>query len=559
MHKKNIRSFLLTLLAIVFSIALMFAFIEIPALLNSLLEQKVGFPGFDHGADANSAYMTDVYIDALYLRWIGYTCLGLVIVFIILGFMTRKTGWAWAGAFTLFLPVFGQFALSMFFLSGLGILRAGWFPFMDISWDTLNLGRVIYLPYDIIMQIGFLAGWNAHFFIAWALMAAGSFLFTWGVLVWFKARFQGGGIATNRIYKISRHPQYLGWILWSYGLMLYASNLNDMKKSWGVGSSLPWLLMTMIIIAICLLEERKMSQQYGDAYDRYRSETPFLFPLPKLIKSIILAPFRLLHRKSFPQSKLEILSFTGFYTIFLITVSAIWIGFERTPLEKLPDGNTEAINIDSIVNEIQRPGIKRRDIAKLFDYLDLAGKQSENVLIDLIHNPEPAIREFSAQSLGHIKSVKSIPYLTELLKDDQSRVVTGAIIALGEIGHRECFDPLIERLTDPKFRGFKGHIFNALANIGHSDALPYLIEGLGETNWYTRVAALSAIHKIEPKESYPYVYQSLTDEHPRVRREAVLILLKDKPSDASTHLEKLLNDEDFETRFYARIALRTIH
>lgn len=127
--------------SVVFSVALMFAFIELPRLLDNLLQENVGFPGFDHGLDDEEAYKTELYIQALHLRLIGYVSLALVLAFIVLGFVTSKSSWAWAGALVLFLPVFGQFALSMFFLSGLGMLRIGWMPFLDISFEFLNLGQ----------------------------------------------------------------------------------------------------------------------------------------------------------------------------------------------------------------------------------------------------------------------------------------------------------------------------------------------------------------------------------------------------------------------------------
>ena len=109
MKKSTIQFILLTLLALVFSIALMFAFIELPRLIDSLLQNNVGFPGFDHGAGEQEAFKTDLYINSLHLRWIGYGSLLIIVIFIILGFTTRKKAFAWAGAISLFLPVFGQF------------------------------------------------------------------------------------------------------------------------------------------------------------------------------------------------------------------------------------------------------------------------------------------------------------------------------------------------------------------------------------------------------------------------------------------------------------------
>ncbi|MFC2088964.1 hypothetical protein ACFLSX_05120, partial [Calditrichota bacterium] len=161
-------------MAVVFSIALMFAFVELPRLLDVVLQDNVGFPGFDQGIGDDNAYKADLFISALHLRWIGYGSLLLVFLFILLGFLTKKSGWAWAGAFTLFLPVFGQFALSMFFLAGLGILRVGWLPFMDISFQVLELGNVIYVPYWIPMWFFNLFGWNTHLFLCYFFLTLGS-------------------------------------------------------------------------------------------------------------------------------------------------------------------------------------------------------------------------------------------------------------------------------------------------------------------------------------------------------------------------------------------------
>jgi hypothetical protein len=43
------RNLILFLISVVFSLALIFAFIELPRLLDNLLQNNVGFPGFDHG------------------------------------------------------------------------------------------------------------------------------------------------------------------------------------------------------------------------------------------------------------------------------------------------------------------------------------------------------------------------------------------------------------------------------------------------------------------------------------------------------------------------------
>lgn len=89
------RNLILFLISVVFSVALIFAFIELPRLLDNLLQNNVGFPGFDHGASEVETYKTELYIKALHLRLICYISLAIVLTFIVLGFVTRKSGWAW--------------------------------------------------------------------------------------------------------------------------------------------------------------------------------------------------------------------------------------------------------------------------------------------------------------------------------------------------------------------------------------------------------------------------------------------------------------------------------
>lgn len=171
-----------------------------------------------------------MYVQALHLRLIGYISLAIVLTFILLGFVTRRSGWAWAGALVLFLPVFGQFALSMFFLSGLGMLRVGWLPFMDISFEFLNLGQVAFLPYRILIWFFSLFDCYARDFLAWLFMAIGALIFVWGVLTWLQTRFGKVGVATSCLYRISRHPQYLGWILKAPMRMIIRKERPDKRR-----------------------------------------------------------------------------------------------------------------------------------------------------------------------------------------------------------------------------------------------------------------------------------------------------------------------------------------
>ena len=556
-NNSKIKDIPLLVLAIIFSVALMFAFIQLPILINSLIEQKFGFPGFDQGAGETSAFKAELFINALYLRWIGYTSLILICLFILLGFITKKSSWAWAGAIIMFLPVFSQFALSMFFLSGLGVLRAGWLPFIESGLPILELGKVIYVPYWVLLWFFNLFNWYAKDAISWFFMTTGSFLFAWGVFVWFKSRFTNKGVATQWIYKISRHPQYLGWILWSYGLMIYSSTLNNMKKSWGDSTSFPWLIATMIIIAICMIEELAMSKKYGKEYNEYRSITPFIFPLPKFIKYIITIPIRLISKSEFPANKKQIACITLTYTIIFMLISTIWINFNNKPVTHNNNVSNSQADLDSLSNLIEVT-FERRKLSRHFDVLGMYGNDATKLLIYYLQAPNPVIREFASNQLGSIKDTSAVEPLLIALKDQNWRVRNSAVIALSEIGDIKAIQPILNiMISSPPNEKYR--YYDILAELRYPELWPYLVNDFDNDDWYIRYRVLLCMAQINPSKATQYIIKALQDKNVRVKREAVSILLQLKPAAAIKPLEEILEDEDFEVRFYAKQAINLIN
>jgi protein-S-isoprenylcysteine O-methyltransferase Ste14 len=551
---KEIKSINLFILAIIFSFALMFAFVELPGLIDSLLQKKLGFPGFDQASDNFNTYKSELFIESLYLRWIGYTSLLITFCLIVLGFVSKKSGWAVAGAFALFLPVFGQFALSMFFLAGLGILRVGWLPFMDISFNVLQLGNIIYLPYRFLMWAAGSINWNAHQFLSYFFMSAGALLFMWGVLVWLQTRFNKTGVATNAIYKFSRHPQYTGWLIWSYGLMLFSLNINNMKKSWSVSSSLPWLLSTMVIIGICFIEEIKMKEEKGEEYENYKKKTPFLFPIPNWLKVIVIAPIKLLIRKDTPSTKAEVAVVSTFYTVTLILLSLLWVDFgsiEQKPIT-INLANSQ-YQIDSLIQEIRVS--ERRNMNKHFEELKSMGTAAVGSLIKLLSDTDPVLREFSADALGEMKADTATEYLIPLLKDEKTRVRNSAALALGKLRSEKVIPFFVEQLNNSAGPGMRYFIYNALGEIGSEKARNLLIEGINDSVWFVKNGVINALCKIDPERSVDIIKNSLYDENTNVRRNSVYLIIKYKIKSLKENVRSLLNDKDFETRFYSKIIL----
>ncbi len=324
MQLNKSKFLIFSFLAIVFTVALTFITLEFPRILNNLLRD----------------YFPDIFweperIEALlnYARPIGYSCLIVIIAIIIVGFMTERLRLTSFGSFAFFLPAFGYFAASMFFLAGIGILRVMWLPFWDSSPTLLKLGDIAYLPIWIIQApfrlIGELETYRFGRFMANLAIVIGLLIFCIGTFTWFYGKFENKKIFDFWIYKYSRHPQYLGFILWSYGVMLLTKFTPQIRGGYQPEPSFPWILSTLLVICVALIEEITMIKQADKSYFTYRKSTPFLLPLPPVLSRIFTAPNRILLKKDFPENGREVLYTFFIYCIILILLSLIILGLDR--------------------------------------------------------------------------------------------------------------------------------------------------------------------------------------------------------------------------------------
>jgi hypothetical protein len=337
----------LTGLAIIFTVTLVFLTLEAPIYLNRLLIDYLDIPDYNPAINPD---LIEEFIVKNNLRPIGYSCLILTILLVIIGFATSKSKISAMGSAILFLPTFGHFVSYMFFLSGLGVLRLIWIPLWGISFDLMRLGDIVYLPYMIItFTLSLLFSLytldnNFPFFrfliengmihhymgglhldprapLAILLVVLGILIFIVSTVAWFYTYQSENGIADFWLYKYSRHPQYTGWIMWSYGVMLYASLTPVVRGGINPGASLPWMLSSVIVICIALNEEIQMTRRIGEEYIHYRNRTPFLLPLPKIVVKIIQFPFKLIMKKNSPETTGEVIGTLLLYSMILITLS----------------------------------------------------------------------------------------------------------------------------------------------------------------------------------------------------------------------------------------------
>ncbi len=331
MKTKALPSVIITLLAlaILFTTGVTFVSIEFERLLERTVTPLIR-KNFDT-PEIEQAIRSDVegFMSSNHVRVVGYVCLTLLIILIIVGLITEKSGLSSMGGIAFFLPTYGYFVIHMSFLAGLGILKALWLPFWG---DLVKLGDIVYLPYMTLVYPFALIGIDIRRPLAYLVQDLGLLIFLLGTLAWFYARFRKKGMVDFWIYRLSRHPQYLGWIIWSYGLMLKAAQRSDVPL-WDTnpGASLPWLISTLAIVCVALGEEIKMSRACEEEYEAYRARTPFMFPLPAFISAAVMAPIRLLLGKDQPQNRWALVLTFVIYAAILMLLSLPFVVFDWPP------------------------------------------------------------------------------------------------------------------------------------------------------------------------------------------------------------------------------------
>jgi protein-S-isoprenylcysteine O-methyltransferase Ste14 len=265
----------------------------------------------------------DRFMASKHVRVAGYTCLALVILLALAGLVAQRRELAFLGSVGFVLPIYAYFVLHMSFLAGLQILTALWAPFWG---DVVRLGDVAYLPYMVLVYPFSVFGVDIRRSLAGLFITLGLLIFVLGVMAWFYARFQMKGTADFWIYRFTRHPQYLGWIVWSYGLMLRVALRRDtLMRQANPGASLPWAISTLIIICVALSEEIRMRRQHGEAYEHYSGRAPFILPLPVFLSRVIAAPFRVIRGKRRPETGWDLVWTFAIYLTLICLLSVPFV------------------------------------------------------------------------------------------------------------------------------------------------------------------------------------------------------------------------------------------
>jgi protein-S-isoprenylcysteine O-methyltransferase Ste14 len=549
----------LALLAAIFTVGLAFATVELPYLVDGFLQERLTTPGLDSHADDISRLKTELFIAHFHLRVIGYACFTVLVGLIVVGFARRRTALATLGALGIMLTVFAQFASVMFFLAGLGALNVLWLPVLDLSLDIPRLGEVIRAPYDGARWLLAAAGVeNTYWPVVLTVIGAGLLVFFLGTMAWLTAQARRDGVATAWVYRISRHPQYLGWIIWTYGVYLLLLRGQYPRRSWGIDASLPWVVSTMVIIGVALMEEMNMRREHGEVYERYRRGAPFLFPVPRVVARVVTWPQRVLFRKPYFERTREVVVVLGFYTALLVGASAFFYGpgVDRLAIALSPSRTIDTA-LAGLARDIRDEPDGRRQYfltGRLADF----GPAAVPHLVTLLTDGAPGVRAAAAERLARDPSPLAVPALVRALDDADVNVRGWSVRALGALRAPEARDGLVRLIERDEEPWPRNDAIAALAALGSEQAFGPAVELLDDPQWWMRLDGVEALARSGSDRAMAALSRALGDESAVVRRTAVIALLQIGSAEARPLLERATADEDWEVRLYAVEALKRI-
>jgi len=97
------------------------------------------------------------------------------------------------------------------------------------------------------------------------------------VLLTFYSFAQKAGLVTSKMLRYSRNPNYIGWVIYYFGLAL----MGWSESIWSIFFFIYFLITIPYLHWVVLMEEKFLSNKYGDSYKEYLEKTPRYIGKPR--------------------------------------------------------------------------------------------------------------------------------------------------------------------------------------------------------------------------------------------------------------------------------------
>lgn len=102
------------------------------------------------------------------------------------------------------------------------------------------------------------------------IILAGALLIVYGWVVIHNAKKE---LVTSGVYSFVRHPQYLGFLLTTIGMLVQWATIPTLVM---------WPVLAILYYRLAKREEREMQEKFGEQYLNYKKKVPMFFPHPRI-------------------------------------------------------------------------------------------------------------------------------------------------------------------------------------------------------------------------------------------------------------------------------------
>jgi HEAT repeat protein len=168
------------------------------------------------------------------------------------------------------------------------------------------------------------------------------------------------------------------------------------------------------------------------------------------------------------------------------------------------------------------------------------------LLHEALISASATVRANAARALGRLKSRQSVPYLVDLLQDEEWKVRASAAEALGLVGDVSSVEALVQRVQDNVSR-VQEEASAAIVRLGRQATMPLLNALARERYKFAQRALLRCLGRICDPKSVPALITHLRSSYFIVRQSAISALVRFGPSVAGLLLPALsFNRSDIE-------------